>query len=223
MNHKFALSDNARSLCLKGNPIHEDFTDSLKFLKDINIFSIQTVLTKNYEIYAAKCGDIIKSFDEITEFANNIYCVPIREKGNIVVASVPYPMDINLYQSQHALENGKLALEDDGVMILVSKCRMGVGNDAFVEILSKVNSPQEVLDLHGGEYKLGSHKSYRILKIKSKAHIFAVTGLDDETVEKSKMKPYSDIQSAIDDAVKIVKEPRIIVIPSGNLTVPFIK
>ena len=226
MNHKFALSEKASSLCLKENPVHNDLVDSIRFLKDINIFSIQTVLTSDYKIYSIKCGDIIKSFDELIGSAKKVYCVPIKEKGNIVLTVVPSPMDINLYQSQHALENAKLALEDNGILILVSKCRMGIGNDAFLELLSKANTSQEILDLLNGQYKLGSHKSVRILKIKSKNQIFAVTSLEDKIVEKAKFKPYPDIQSALDNAIKIIKEkgkkPKIIVIPTGNLTVPII-
>lgn len=225
-SHRFALSDKACSLNVSDNPIHDDFNDSIRFLKDVNIFSIQTVLTKDYKIYAAKCGDIIKSFDELIKYANDVYCVPIKHKGNIVISVVPYPMDINLYQSQHALENGIFALEDDGIIILVSKCRMGIGNDAFLEILSKTDSSNEVIELLGGKYKLGSHKSVRILNIKSKAQIFAVTDLEDKIIEMAKLKPYSNIQSAIDDAVKFIKargrQPRTIVMPSGNLTVPLI-
>lgn len=82
------------------------------------------------------------------------------------------------------------------------------------------------MDLHGGKYKLGSHKSVRILKIKSKAQLFAVTDLADEIIEKAKLKPYSDVQSAVDDAVKYVKEkgkePKVIVITSRNFTVPLV-
>jgi nickel-dependent lactate racemase len=225
-NHRFALSDKACSLNISDNPIHDDLIDSIRFLKDINIFSIQIVLTRDYRIYAAKCGDILKSHNEIIKFANDVYCVPIKNKGNIVISIVPYPMDINLYQSQHALENGRFALEDDGIIILVSKCRMGIGNDAFLEILSKTNNSNEILELLGGKYKLGSHKSVRILNILSKANIFAVTELEDKFIEMAKMKPYSNIQSAVDDAIELIsskgKKPRIIIMPCGNLTVPII-
>lgn len=220
MNHKFALSEKACSLRLKGNPINEDMIESIRLLKEVNTFSIQTVLTQDYKIYAAKCGDIIRSFEQTIKYANDVYCVPIRKKSNIILTVVPYPMDINLYQSQHALENAKLALDEGGIIILVSKCRMGVGNDAFLELLSKADTTEDVLELVGGEYKLGSHKSVRILNIKSRFEVFAVTDLDDDIIRKAKFKPYSDIQTAIDDAVKLVKEPSIIVIPSGNLTVP---
>jgi nickel-dependent lactate racemase len=45
-------------------------------------------------------------------------------------------MDIDLYQSQKALDNGKLALNEGGILILVSKCRTGVGGKTFFELLA---------------------------------------------------------------------------------------
>jgi nickel-dependent lactate racemase len=227
MNHKYALSDKASSLVLEDNPIHEDMTDGMKFLERFNIFSIQTVLDFDHNIYAVTAGDLIKSFDAAIKYVKDVYCVPIKEKGNIVITVVKNPMDINLYQSQHALENGKLALDEGGVMILISKCHTGVGNDNFLKLLSKADTPDEVMNLIGGEYKLGSHKAIRILKIKSKAKIFAVTDLDDQIIEKSKMKPYKNIQKALDDAIEFIKtkgkKPKVIIIPDGSHTVPMVE
>src|SRR4030042_4057784 len=125
MNHKLALSDNACSLALEGNPVHEDMVDAMKVLKDVNVFSIQTVLTGDHKIYAVTAGDLLKSFDAAIHYANEVFCVPLKKKGNIVLTVAPYPMDIDLYQSQKALDNGKLALEDESIIILVYKCRMG--------------------------------------------------------------------------------------------------
>lgn len=226
MNHKYALSDKACSLILNDNPVHEDMIDAVRFLKDFKIFSIQMVVDFDNNIYAVTAGDLIKSFDAAIRYVKDVYCVPIKEKGNIVITVVHYPMDINLYQSQHALENGKFVLDEGGVMILVSKCRTGVGSDAFLKMLSKADTPDEVIEAIGGKYKLESHKAVRILKIKSKAELFAVTDLDNETIKKTKMKPYKNIQTALDDAIKLIrskgKEPRIIIIPDGSHTVPMI-
>jgi nickel-dependent lactate racemase len=226
MNHKYALSDSACSLVLEGNPVHEDMIDVVRLLKDFNIFSIQTVVDFENNIYAVTAGDLKESFDRAVKYVKDVYCVECKEKGNIVITVVHYPMDINLYQSQHALENGKLALEDDGVMILISKCRKGVGSESFLEMLSKADTPEGVIEAIGGKYKLESHKAFRILKIKSKAKLFAVTDLDDEIIKKAKIKPYANIQKALDDAIKLIrskgKEPRILVIPDGSHTVPLI-
>jgi nickel-dependent lactate racemase len=136
-------------------------------------------------------------------------------------------MDIDLYQSQKALDNGKLALEDGGTIILVSKCRDGVGESTFLDLLCRADSPEGVFDILGEEYRLGYHKAAKMAQIGMRAQMWAVTDLDDETIKKSMLKPYQNIQSAVDDAAKIAKDkgktPRIIIMPQGSLTVPYIK
>jgi nickel-dependent lactate racemase len=226
MNHKLALSDDACALALEGNPVNEDMVDAMKVLKDVNVFSIQTVLTGDHKLYDVTAGDLHKSFDAAIEQAKQVFCVSLKEKGNIVVTAAPYPMDIDLYQSQKALDNGKLALEDDGIIILVSKCRDGVGEDAFLQLLCRAESPKKILDILGDEYKLGYHKAAKMAQIGIRAQMWAVTDLDEVTIKKAQLKPYSDIQTAIDDAVKTIKskgkQPNTIVMPAGSLTVPYI-
>jgi nickel-dependent lactate racemase len=224
MNHKLALSDKACSLALHGNPVHEDMVDAMEVLKNINVFSIQTVLTGEHEIYAVTAGDLLKSFDAAIKYANEVFCVPLRRKGNIVLTAAPYPMDVDLYQSQKALDNGKFAVEDNGIIILISKCRTGVGEDAFLKLLSKSDSPQGVLEILDKEYKLGYHKAAKMAQIGTRASMWMVSDLEDEIMEQAKLKPYHDIQKAVDDALKTIKaqgkQPRVIIMPAGSLTVP---
>ena len=227
MNHKLALSNKACSLTLKGNPVHEDMVDAMNVLKDINVFSIQTVLTSEHKLYAVTAGDLHDSFDAAIKYSNEIFCVPLKNKGNIVITAAPYPMDIDLYQSQKALENGKLALKENGIIILVSKCRTGIGEEAFLELLGKADSCNKVLEILGDEYKLGYHKAAKMAQIGIKNEIWAVTDLDDKIVRKSLMEPYKNIQTALNEAIKKIKtrgdKPNIVVMPYGSLTVPLIK
>lgn len=227
MNHKLALSDNARSLALKDNPVHEDMVDAMNVLKNINVFSIQTILTGDHKVYAATAGDLHKSFDAAIEYAKQIFCVPLKQKGNIVITAAPYPMDVDLYQSQKALDNGKLALDDGGVIILVSKCRTGIGEDKFLDLLGSAKTCHAVLEKLGDEYKLGYHKAAKMAQIGARAEMWAVTDLDDTVIKKAQLKPYKDIQTAIDDAIKRIKEkgkqPQIVVMPYGSLTIPLVK
>jgi lactate racemase len=224
MNHKLALSDDACSLALKGNPVNEDMVDAMNVLKDLNVFSIQTVLTGDHKLFAVTAGDLHKSFDAAIEYSNQIFCVPLKQKGNIVISAAPYPMDIDLYQSQKALDNGKLALEDDGIIILISKCRTGIGEDGFLNLLRKADSPKKIFEILDEEYKLGYHKAAKMAQIGIRADMWAVTDLDNDIVKKAMLKPYSDIQTAVDDAVKKIKskgkEPKVVVMPFGSLTIP---
>jgi len=224
MNHKFALSEDSCTLGLKGNPVHEDMVEAIKFLGDMRIFSIQIVLTPSGNIYQVTTGNLNDSFFKAIDYANEIFCVPLRKKGNIVITVAAPPGDIDLYQSQKTLENGKPALKEDGVIILVSQCPGGIGDKVFFDLLSRASEPSEVLGFLKNEYKLGYHKAAKIAELKMKSEIWAVTDLDETLVKKAMLKPYSNIQKAVDDAINLIEskgeKPSIVVMPFGNLTVP---
>ena len=135
-------------------------------------------------------------------------------------------MDIDLYQSQKAIDNGKHALQNNGILILVSKCRMGVGEDAFLNLFCKADTPKGILDALKDEYKLGYHKAAKMVQIGTWAKLWAVSDLDDKIIKKAMLKPFHNVQKAIDKAVENViskgKEPRIIIMPFGSLTIPMI-
>lgn len=226
MNHKHALSDAAQPLAVKENPVAEDMDDAMKLLKDLNIFSIQTVLTADHGLYAMIAGDLFRTFDIAVEKANEVFGAKCKRKGNIVLTAAPYPMDIDLYQSQKALENGKLALEEEGVIILVSKCRDGVGDDTFLDLLCSSKRCKDVMDRIEEGYKLGYHKAAKMAQIGIYAEMWAVSDLDDDILEKAKLKPYKNIQETFDRAVAEIrnkgKEPYAVILPQGSLTVPLL-
>jgi nickel-dependent lactate racemase len=227
MNHMHALSDKAAPLSLKGNPVAEDMEDAMKLLNDLHIFSIQTVLTANHGLYAMVAGDLRLSFELAVKKANEVFCAPCRRKGNIVLTVAPYPMDIDLYQSQKALENGKLALEKDGIIILVSKCRDGIGDDTFLKLLCCAQTSEDVMQKIAEGYKLGYHKAAKMVQIGMHAQMWAVSDLDIDTLEMAKLKPHTDLQETFDKAIAAIrakgKEPYAVILPQGSLTVPLIK
>jgi nickel-dependent lactate racemase len=219
-NHKLALKASAKALSLEGNPVHEDMEDAIRTVKGKEIFAIMTVLDRHDKIYAATAGDITESLKAAIDKAHRVFSVEIKEKADIVVAVAPYPMDIDLYQSQKALDNGKLALNDNGIIILVSKCRMGVGSDAFVKLLSSCRTPQETLDKIDKEFKLGYHKAAKMAEIARWAQMWAVTSLGDELLESIFIKPFHTLQEAIDAAIAEKGEEKILFLMNAGLTVP---
>ncbi|WP_406671495.1 nickel-dependent lactate racemase [Methanolobus sp. ZRKC4] len=227
MNHKHALSDAAKPLAIKDNPVAEDMDDAMEVLKDLHIFSIQTVLTADHGLYAMVAGDLFRTFDIAVEKANEVFGAKCKRKGNIVLTAAPYPMDIDLYQSQKALENGKLALEEGGIIILVSKCREGVGDDAFLDLLCSSNTCKDVMSRIEEGYKLGYHKAAKMAQIGIYAEMWAVSDLDEDTLRRAKLEPYKNIQETFDRAVEEIKsqgkEPYAVILPQGSLTVPLLE
>ncbi len=221
-NHKLALSTEAKSLALNGNPVHEDMIDALGTVKK-DIFAIMTVLDMNHNLYAATSGDINDSFFLAIDKAKDVFVVKIKEKADVVVSVAKFPMDIDLYQSQKAIDNAKLALKQDGIIILVSKCRSGVGHDSFLNLMGSCDSPEEVLEKIEKEYVIGYHKAAKMAEIGLWAQTWGVTDLPDDVLEKVFIKPFDTLQEAIDAACEIKGEDAgILFLMDGSVTVPIV-
>ncbi|MGM0642527.1 MAG: nickel-dependent lactate racemase [Thermodesulfobacteriota bacterium] len=221
-NHKLALNPAAKALALEGNPVHEDMVDAIKTVNK-EIFSIMTVLDKHHNVYAASAGHIEDSFIHAVHKANEVFAAPLAQKADIVVSVVKFPQDIDLYQAQKGTENAKLALRENGIMILVAKCRDGIGGKTFADLLSSCETATETLEKIDRGYVLGYHKAGKLAEISTWAEMWAVTDVEPEKISSLFMKPFTSLQSAIDEAVKVKGENAdILFLMDGGLTVPLV-
>lgn len=216
-NHRFAMEEGARNLALKGNPVHEDMEEAAKLINK-DIFSISTVPDTHRRIYTCSSGNLFTSFYESVKSSKEVYCVP-TDTYDIVLAAAPYPMDNSLYQAQKAIESGKLALKDGGILILVAQCWKGIGPDMFYQLLKACKTPDDALRMLKKEYRLGYHKAGKIVELTNRAQIWAVTDLEPHILEEVFMKPYPSVQKAVDDAVAL-KGGKVLVLPEASVTVP---
>jgi len=219
-NHKLALKREACALKLKGNPVHEDMIDALGTVKK-EIFTINTVLDKNHRIYAATAGDIYKSMEQAVAKADEVFVAKIPQKADVVVSVVKFPSDIDMYQAQKGMDNAKYALKDGGILILVAKCRMGVGDESFVNLLSSASSPKDALDRIEKKFVLGWHKAAKMAEIGLWAQTYGVTDLDPEMLKSIFIRPFSSLQEAVDTALaEKGKDAKVLVLLDGSLTIP---
>ncbi len=222
-NHKLALVPEARALALDGNPVHEDMMDAIKTVKQ-EIFSIMTVLDKHHKVYATCAGHIHDSFHAAIDKANEVFAAPLKEKADIVVSVVKFPQDIDLYQAQKGIDNAKLALKENGIMILVAKCRCGIGGKAFADLLGSCETPKEALDKIEQGYVLGYHKAAKMAEIGLWAQMWGVTDVEPDVISKLFITPFSDLQTAIDKAIEEKgKDASVLFLMDGGLTVPLIQ
>ena len=219
-NHKHALHPGAKALVLEGNPVHEDMVDALNVVKK-EIFAVMTVLDKDHSIYAVTAGDINESFYAAIDYADEIFVADVPQKADVVVTVAKYPMDIDLYQAQKAIDNAKLALAESGIMILVASCRDGIGEEAFVKLLSSADTPEGVLEEIKQGYKLGYHKAGKMAEIFQWAEVHAVTDLPDDLLTSLFIVPEHDLQRAIENALeKKGSDARVLFLLDGSVTVP---
>lgn len=221
-NHKLALDPRASSLALDDNPVSQDMEDALRLI-EIPVFSIMTVLDKHQGLTACVAGDIQESFKAAVEKANAIFAVRMKEKADIVISVARFPMDIDLYQSQKAIDNGALAMVDGGILIMVASCRDGVGDKAFLELLGSSKTPAEALKRIGEGYRLGYHKAAKIAVVASRGSIRAVSELDAATLGKAFITKCPSLPEAVVQALaEKGKGAKVAVLLDGTVTVPLV-
>ncbi|MGA2791384.1 MAG: nickel-dependent lactate racemase [Candidatus Bathyarchaeia archaeon] len=221
MNHSLALDERAKILTLAGNPVHEDFMDALRmFNRNEDVFSIQVVMNSEHQISYTSSGHIIDSFTDAVEQATRTYTCKIQSKADIVVAVVNAPLDIDFYQAHKAIENVKPVLSDAGILILVARCKDGVGNRTFYDLLA---SKQDVFQVVNEKYTLGRHKALRIVQLLNRARILAVTDLPPKMLQDISIAPFANIQSALDEAVKLKgSDARVLIVNDAGVAVPVV-
>jgi nickel-dependent lactate racemase len=223
-NHRLALEEGVAPMALEGNPVHEDLVEAMGALEGKEIYSLQVVLDRFHRICAAFTGSLEGSFSAAVQKAREVFAVEIRAQADIVVTVAAAPMDIDLYQAHKAIEHGKPALKEGGIMILVSQCPMGVGNEGFYRLLSKAANPEEVFALIAGSYNLGDHKAAKIADLAVKAQIWGVTDLDPTIMEKAFIRPYPDLQGALNAAiVEQGLHAQVLFLMNGSMLVPIIQ
>ena len=223
-NHKHALSIRAQSLALEGNPVADDMEDAMKVLAHKRIFSIMVVLDKNHRTCFAFAGDLHESWRKATKMADDVFVVNLKSKSDIVVAVTAFPYDIDLYQSQKALDNAKYAVRDGGIIILVSACRDGVGPPNFLTLLGSASTPKEALDKIAEGYKLGYHKAAKMAEIGLKCKMLAVTRLDPEIARKAHLTPVDTLQQAVDMSIgDLGPKSKVTFIMDAVITVPRVR
>ena len=103
---------------------------------------------------------------------------------------------------------------------MVSKCREGIGSDAFLKQLSTSKDPKQVVENIRKEYKLGYHKAAKMAEIAIWAKVCCVTDLDPTLISGANMTPYKTLADAVSDALKANPAARVIVLAEGSVTIP---
>lgn len=219
-NHSRMIQEGAYAGNIATNPIRKDIEEAAAIVGAD--FILNVVLDEHKKIIKAVAGDITEAHRAGCAFLDSLYQVKIESRADIVIVSQGgAPKDLNLYQTQKALDNAKHAVKDGGVVILVGSCREGLGNPVFERWMIDAESPKALIDRIHREFRLGGHKAAAVAMVRERADIFMVSEMDDELVKSIFMTPYSSLQAAFDDAFrKQGEDAKVIVMPYGGSTLP---
>ena len=222
-NHSMMVQEGAHAGNIATNPIRQDIEEAAD-LVGVD-FILNVVLDEHKKIIKAVAGDLTAAHREGCKFLDTLYQVKIPKKADIVIVSQGgAPKDLNLYQTQKALDNSKHAVKDGGIVILVGSCKEGLGNPVFEKWILEAGKPQDIVDRLHKQFKLGGHKAAAIALVMAKAKIFMVSEMKPDFVKSIFMEPFETVQEALDTALKEQGEDAsVIVMPYGGSTLPIVE
>jgi lactate racemase len=222
-NHSRMIEPEAKTGNLDTNPVRLDLEEAIKSCP-ID-FIVNVILDKKKQIIKAVAGHYIKAHREGCKFLDIANKIKIENKADIVITTPGgYPKDINMYQSQKALDNAKHAVKKGGIIILVASCVEGLGEKVFERWMLAASSPESLIVDIQKNFELGGHKAAAIAMVLQDAKIFLVSEMEADFVRKIFMEPFSDVQSAVDKAFKDQgTDAKVIIMPYGGSTLPIVK
>lgn len=188
-------------------------------------FILNVVLDARKEIIHAAAGDVTAAHRAGCAFLDALYQVPIPRRADIVLVSQGgAPKDLNLYQTQKALDNAKHAVRPGGVIVLMGSCAEGLGEKTFEEWMTSAPTARSLIDRIRREFRLGGHKAAAIAMVLEEADVYLVSDLEDALVERLFMKPFHSVQEAYDAAVrKLGPGASVLAMPYGGSTLPALR
>lgn len=222
-NHSMMVRQEACAGNIKNNPIRDDIEEAGRIC-GID-FILNVVLSEHKKILKAVAGDPVLAHREGCKFLDTLYLKELDAPADIVLVSQGgAPKDLNLYQTQKALDNAKHAIRDGGIIILIGSCKEGLGEHVFEEWMTKSPSPQAMIERIGHDFQLGGHKAAAIAMILERAEIYLVSDMEPDFVRSLFLTPMPDVQTALDTArEKLGADAKILAMPYGGSTLPRIK
>lgn len=222
-NHSRMVESEAKTGNLDTNPVRLDLEEAIESCP-ID-FIVNVVLDKKKQIIKAVAGHYIKAHREGCKFLDVANKIEIENKADIVITTPGgYPKDINMYQSQKALDNAKHAVKKGGIIILVASCIEGLGEKVFERWMLAASSPDSLITDIQRNFELGGHKAAAIAMVLQDAKIFLVSEMEANFVRKIFMEPFSDVQLAVDKAFKEQgADAKVLIMPYGGSTLPIVK
>ncbi|WZL74419.1 nickel-dependent lactate racemase [Clostridiaceae bacterium 35-E11] len=230
-NHALALNKNIGEgihpgvRCGNGinNPIHQDMVEAANLVKPSYIFNV--IMDDNGDIVKAVAGDYRKAHEIGQQLVEEIDGVAIKDKADLVIASAGgYPKDINLYQASKALSNAKEAVNNEGIIILLSQCIEGIGDPDVQEIIECYKSNIDRECSIREHFTVARYIGYMIAEIASRIQIILVSDIEPDLLEKINIQVVKTVEEALDIAyTKKGKDLKTYVMPYAANTLPKVK
>lgn len=216
-NHKRMIEKNAVS-GRTDSPVRLDLEEAAGMVG--LDFILNVVIDSHKNVIAAFAGHYIEAHRAGVKVVDRMYKVKVAPADAVIVSCGGYPKDINLYQTNKALDNAVQAVREGGSVIVVSECRDGIGNDIYDRWNRECRTKEDAVERFSREFEFGGHKAAKTAAAAMRYKIYLVSSLTPEKAEEAFFIPAASVQAAIDDVLKNDPDTKFSFIPYGGQTLP---
>ncbi len=215
---EFLEHPNARSGCLKDNPVHEENTRIARMAGCD--FIVNVVIDARRQLLKVVAGDMEEAFAQGVEFVRRPVTDTVPEPVDIVVTtSAGYPLDTTFYQSVKGMVGALPILKPGGTIILAARMDQGIGSDDFQRLFDENDTLDSFMHRiqHTDYFVMDQWQLEELAKVRRQATVKVVTdGLPAEVLETLFVEPAESVEAAVADALaRHGDNAKIAVIPEG--------
>jgi nickel-dependent lactate racemase len=196
--------------------ITEPLNISLEASKTLNFESIH-VIANNNGINSIYSGDTEYSFKNAIEIFDKISKKKIEKaKSVFITGNSNFNLQATLSNSLNLLWNNYQAVKENGIIILLSENKLGLGNGALLQF---IENRLDQTELKKNQYKKDlEHINYLNL-IKDKFDIYAISTIPKVYLNKLGFKTLSKIKDGLETILmKHGKNSKILIISNSEIT-----
>lgn len=202
-----------------GNPLHEDMVEAADLAAPD--FIVNVVTDADGRLAGFFSGHWLKAWEAGCRMVDEMYCVPLNEGADMVVASCGgYPRDISVYQASKSFYNAWMALKPGGTLVLLMEAREGGGGEEFFDWF-KYPDVETCYRALKADFTIAGYMAFLVFLIATMMRVILVTDLAPDLVAKMHMT----LAPSIDEAVKMGlswagRDARVLVMPEAGITLP---
>ncbi|MCX6377614.1 MAG: transcriptional regulator, partial [Armatimonadetes bacterium] len=179
-------------------------------------FILNVVQNSRKGVVAAFAGDMIAAHRAGAALVDRMYKMTVPHRADVVIASPGgYPKDIELYQSQKALQAARKVVKDGGKIFILAECREGHGSDLFHEWMCEAKSPDDIFRRIRERFIMGGHKAYQYVRDMEGMEVYLYSSLPADQVATYWLKPLASPDEILS---KLDPSDSIICLPDAALT-----
>ena len=213
---------------VEGNPCRRGMEEVAKIVGLAFILNV----VKNYEgdVAGIFTGDFIKAHRAGVKLAEKSFKVDMPALADIVVVSSS-PADLDYWLAEKGVTGAYFAVKEGGIIVFAAPCYEGLAHNhpRFSEWLSleldevitglKAASPEDVnADIVSAVLAVCN------CRIRDRAKIFVVSeGLTEEDLAAMQYIRFSTVQSALDEAMRLIPNAKIGILPKGGISLPVLQ